>query len=512
MEQKIIHLLSHLLKELPAAQVRGNPTQPISGIAYDSRKIQPGDLFVAIRGTHTDGHRYIASALERGASALAVDERYWDASSAAQIDVPIVVLPNSLVALSPLAAAFYNYPARELKVVGITGTKGKTTTTSLTSRVLDSVYSSGMIGTLDFKIGPRQWANKTRQSTPEALEIQQMLREMVQAKCDYAVLEATSHALSASWNRLGDCDFDLAVFTNVTHEHLDYHGSVEQYRRDKARLFEALGQSSNNEPWAIVNADDPYHQLFLDAAPSYARRFSFGIDAQADLRAEEIVATASGTRALLRSPWGHAPISLRLPGLFNLVNSLAAISVGLSQNIPLETCIAALEAVEGVRGRMQPVNLGQPFAVIVDYAHNPDSFEQVMSMLRPLTKGRIIALFGSAGERDRAKRPMQGAIAARYCDYLVLSDEDPRAEDRYTILEEIAAGAEQEGKRLGSGYACIADRREALQHALAYAQPDDLVLLLGKGHESTIQYDGFNLEWDEAAEAEKALRELGYGQ
>lgn len=512
MEQKSIYPLSQLLKHLPTARVLGSDSQPISGVAYDSRKVQPGDLFVAIRGTHTDGHRYIANALERGASAVAVDERYWDASSTATLKVPIVILPNSLVALSPLAAAFYNYPGRELKVVGITGTKGKTTTTSLTSRVLDSCYNTGMIGTLDFKIGARQWANKTRQSTPEALEIQQMLREMVQAKCDYAVIEATSHALSANWNRLGDCDFDVAVFTNVTHEHLDYHGSVEQYRRDKARLFEALGQSSNREPWTIVNADDPYHQLFFDAAPSHARRFSFALKAQADLRAEAIEATPSGTRAVLHSPWGSAPIALRLPGIFNLVNSLAAISVGLSQGIELETCIAALEAVEGVRGRMQPVDLGQPFAVIVDYAHNPDSFEQVMSMLRPLTKGRIIALFGSAGERDRAKRPMQGAIAARYCDYLVLSDEDPRAEDRYAILEEIAAGAEQEGKRQGSGYVCIADRREAVQHALAYAQPDDLVLLLGKGHESTIQYDGYDMEWNEAEEAEKALRALGYGK
>lgn len=513
-----MHSLQTLIADIADAELIGAADTRINGVAYDSRKVRPGDLFVAIRGAHTDGHRYIDAAVERGATALVADRRYWELRSLTNTHgdaLPVVLTANSLAALAPIAATFYDHPGRALGVVGITGTKGKTTTTELVSRVLEGGdHSTGLIGTLDFKIGPRQWPNDTRQSTPEALEIQQMLREMVAAGCDYAVVEATSHALSQRWNRLGGCDFDVAVFTNVTHEHLDFHGSVEQYRQDKARLFEMLGENeaSGREKWAIVNADDPFHQLFLDAAPASARRLTFGVTAKADVRAEDVQASAAGTRARLVTPWGNGELHLRLPGLFNLINGLAAISVGLSQGVTLERCAAALAAVAGVRGRMQPVVLGQPFAVLVDYAHNPDSFEQVMSMLRPLTQGRMIAVFGSAGERDRAKRPMQGEIAARYCQYLVLTDEDPRGEDRETILHEIAEGARRAGLQPDSGYVCIADRAEAVRHAIRAAQPGDLVLLLGKGHEGSIQYDGKSIPWDEAAEASAALRELGYNE
>lgn len=500
--------LRELLAGIGAAQVSGPGDIPIFGLAYDSRQVRPGWLFVAIRGFHTDGHQYVLQAVAAGAAAVVVDSRHWSGDPPG---VSLVSVPDSRLALAPLAANFYGRPALSLRTVGVTGTKGKSTTTDLVSQVLEGGgFSTGMISTVDFKIGPRRWPNSTRQSTPEAPEIQGLLREMADAGCDYAVIESTSHALSSRWNRLGGCAFDAAVFLNITHEHLDYHGSFEQYRADKARLFEMLGEGGQGELWAIANADDPNAAYFLDAAPARARRLSFGVRSQADVRAYALSAGPSGSTLQVATPWGEAQMRLHLPGSFNVSNALAALGVALSQGIPLERAVAALAAVPGIRGRMQPVSVGQPFDVIVDYAHNPDSFDQVLGMLRPLIAGRIIAVFGSAGERDRAKRGIQGEIAGRYADLLVLTDEDPRGEDPAAIIAEIVEGVERAGKRAGDGYLCIPDRGEAIRAALAAARPGDLVLLLGKGHEGTIIYAGGAIPWDEAAAARDALRALGY--
>jgi UDP-N-acetylmuramoyl-L-alanyl-D-glutamate--2,6-diaminopimelate ligase len=346
-----------------------------------------------------------------------------------------------------------------------------------------------------------------------------MLGDMVRGGCDYAVIEASSHALSPRWNRLGDCQFDVAVFTNVTHEHLDYHGSVEQYRQDKARLFELLTAPApssavhKQRKLAVVNLDDPYADLYLQAAGPAVEKLTYAIDhPDALLRATAIKASPEGTSYLAETPWGAVTIDLRLPGTFNVLNSLAALAVGLGEGISPAACAAALAAIRGVTGRMERVELGQPFTVIVDYAHNPDSFDKVMSMLRPLTEGQLIAVFGSAGERDHEKRPIQGRIAGQYCDLLVIADEDPRDEDREAILEEIAVGARAAGKQEGQGYLKIADRAAAIRAAFERARPGDIVMLLGKGHESCIIYEGGRkLPWLERQEAERVLREMGYG-
>jgi UDP-N-acetylmuramoyl-L-alanyl-D-glutamate--2,6-diaminopimelate ligase len=535
-------LLHELIARVPGARVSGPADLEISSIAYDSRAVRPGSLFVAIRGFHADGHAFIPQAIERGAAAVLIDDQYaqqgigdWEPgigkSNDSRSRVPsspppaTVVVPNSRTALAPIAAAFYGYPGARMRVVGITGTDGKTTTTFLTSAVLEAGrHTTGMIGTVDFKVGARQWANDTRQSTPEAPEVQALLREMADAGCGYAVVEATSHALSASWNRLGGCLFDVAVLTNVTHEHLDYHGSVEQYRRDKARLFEMLGEGVGS--WglgvgesdansqrkarkiAIVNAGDPHHRMFLDAAPASAERLTYAVSSAADVRASNVVSTAAGLRFRVDTPWGAATPRLKLTGDFNIANALAALTVGLSEGVPLEMCVAALEAIPGVRGRMERIEMGQPFTVLVDYAHTPGAFEKLMGITRPLTDGQLIAVFGSAGERDREKRAIQGAVAARFCDLLVLTDEDPRLEDRDAIIAEIAAGAEQAGKREGSGYLRIPDRPAAIRAAFSHARPGDIVLLLGKGHEGCIIYGNTKVPWDEAGEARAALREL----
>jgi UDP-N-acetylmuramoyl-L-alanyl-D-glutamate--2,6-diaminopimelate ligase len=532
--------LQTLLAGLPNARVSGPTDIAITSIAYDSRTVRPGSLFVAIRGFHTDGRAFIPQALERGAVAVVMEgpgtgdwgpeigNDFGSQSPISNRQSPTtVVVQNPRTALAPIAAAFYGYPGAAMRVVGITGTDGKTTTTFLTSAVLEAGgQATGMMGTVDFKIGARQWANDTRQSTPEAPEVQALLREMADAGCGYAVVEATSHALSARWNRLGGCLFDVALLTNVTHEHLDFHGSVEQYRRDKARLFEMLGETferSNVQPFkrsnkiAIANADDPHHRMFLDAAPPSAERLTYAVAGPADVRAYDLVSSAAGLQFRVETPWGGARLRLKLTGDFNVANALAALTVGLAEGLPLETCVAALEAIPGVRGRMQRIEQGQPFTVLVDYAHTPGAFEKLMGIVRPLTDGQVIAVFGSAGERDREKRAIQGAVAARFCDLIVLTDEDPRLEDRHAIIAEIADGIEQENReRAGRGegmprpYLRIPDRPAAIRAAMAHAQPGDIVLLLGKGHEACIIYGDAQIAWDEAGEARAALRELGF--
>lgn len=502
------------IARVPQAQYRnGIPSVPVSGVAYDSRAVRPGMIFVAYQGFHTDGHIHIAGALERGAVAVV----YEDAAFDAQLQVPALRVANARPALGFLAAAVAGYPAQQLRVVGITGTDGKTTTTYLTALALDCAgRRSGLVGTADFKIGPRIWANSTRQSTPEAPEIQQTLVDMLADGCTHAVLESTSHALSQRWQRLAECAFDTAVLTNVTAEHLDFHGDVVQYRRDKMELFSMLGETQpgahKQRKVAIVNADDPHHKDFLAAAPLRAERLTYGVHAAADVRATDIRSSAAGLSFALWSHWGNRSVQLKLTGDFNVWNTLAALTVACSEGVPLDDALAVLSQVDGVRGRMQRIDAGQPFTVLVDYAHTPAAFTKVMSLVRPITTGKLICVFGSAGERDREKRPQQGAIAAQFCDVVYISDEDPRGESSDAIIEAIAAGARQYGRRDGVDLFCIPDRALAIAAACAAAAPGDMVLLLGKGHEGSIIYAHGSVPWDEAAQARTVLASLGYGQ
>jgi UDP-N-acetylmuramoyl-L-alanyl-D-glutamate--2,6-diaminopimelate ligase len=491
----------------------GDLSLPVTQVVYDSRQAVPGAVFVAYHGFHSDGHAFIAAAIERGATAVI----YEDANYDGRISVTAVRVTSARPALGHVAAALAAYPGAQLRVIGITGTDGKTTTTYLTALALDVAgRSSGLVGTADFKVGPRLWANATRQSTPEAPEIQAMLGQMVAAGCTHAVLESTSHALSRRWQRLAGCGFDVAVLTNVTSEHLDFHGTVEQYRRDKAVLFEMLGEPSavplKQRKVAIVNADDPHHRMFLQAAPLRAERLTYAVHQRADVQARTIRSSAKGITFELESHWGHRLVELRLTGDFNVWNTLAALTVALSEGIPIDDALTVLSQVEGVRGRMQRIVAGQPFEVLVDYAHTPAAFEKVMSLVRPLIDRRILVVFGSAGERDREKRPVQGAVAAQYCDVLYITDEDPRGEDRMAILRDIAAGATAAGRREGEDMFLIPDRREAIAAALHAAEPGDMVLLLGKGHEGSILYATGALAWDESALAREILGLRGYSR
>lgn len=476
----------------------------VRGIAYDSRKVAPGTLFVAIPGFHRDGHAFAAEAAAKGAVAV-VAERALD------LTVPVAIVPDARAALADLAAEFFDHPTRRLRLVGVTGTDGKTTTVHLVSDVLEAAGEhTGFATTVDFKLGATEWANETRQSTQEAVEVQEFFAELLVAGGTWGVLEATSHALAL--RKLRHCDVDIAVFTNLSPEHLDFHETLQRYLEAKGILFEMLATSADKgaPKAAVLNADDPHWRYLADRAGS-ARIITYGIDALADVQAAILSSDASGSQLRLTAFGEKVELTLPLVGRFNVHNALAAAAVGIAAGATLEHARAALSKARSVRGRMERVDLGQPFSVIVDYAHTPESLDKVLALLRPLTPGKLIAVFGSAGERDRTKRPALAQAAAKHADFFVITQEDPRLEDPERILAEIEAGAAEAGKRQGTDYEVIDDRKAAIAFAIGRAETGDTVVLTGKGHESSIIVGEQKRPWDEAEAARTALRARGFG-
>ena len=478
----------------------------ITGLAYDSRLVKTGNLFFAISGTHTDGRRFLNDAAQRGAI-LAIGEAFAEAQPQDErLPLPYITVPDVRAALADLSCAFYDYPAQHLRTIGVTGTDGKTTTSNLISIILETAgQRTGLMTTANFRIGEQEWENTTRQSTLEALEIQQLLRRMLDEQAHYAVIEATSHGLELQ--RVRGCAFDVGVVTNITHEHLDFHKTLAAYRRAKARLFEMLDPQRDkglgSHPVAILNRDDSSY----DILKPYCRVpiLDYGIDTPAAVRAVDVQPGAASTRFRVVLPDKEYNLETQLVGRFNVSNALAAIAATYSQGIPIETIADALSRVKGVTGRMERIDEGQPYTVIVDYAHTPDSLTKVLATLRPVTEGKLIVVFGSAGERDRQKRPVMGQIAAQMADFFVITDEDPREEDREQILHEIAEGAATQGKQQGKDFLCIADRTEAIAAAIAHAQANDTILLAGKGHEQSIIMGREKLPWDDRRVAREQI-------
>ena len=475
----------------------------VRAIAYDSRKVATGSLFVAIPGFHRDGTDFVRDALKNGAVAVVAERKV-------RAKVPVAVVPDVRAALADLAVEFFDHPTEKLKVAGVTGTDGKTTTVHLVSDVLEaSGERTGYATTVDFKLADHEWENDTRQSTQEALELQEFCGELLVAGGTWGVLEATSHALAL--RKLRGVDVDIAIFTNLSPEHLDFHGTLQSYLEAKGILFEMLGQGQDKgvPKAAVLNADDPHWRYLADRAAG-ARIVSYGIDALADVQATVESADATGSRLRITAFGDDVELRLPLVGRFNVHNALAATGAGLAAGATLAQCRDALLRARPVRGRMDRIDAGQPFSVIVDYAHTPESLEKVLSLLRPLTAGRLIAVFGSAGERDRAKRPRLAAVAAKYADHFVITQEDPRLEDPAAILAEIEAGAVDAGKERDRDYRVIEDRTEAINAAIASAADGDTVLLAGKGHEASIIVGEEKRPWDEAAAARAALRARGF--
>lgn len=496
--------LAALLAAAGAKAPEGSDNLEVRHVVYDSRRADDGALFVAIKGFHRDGHDHAADAVRRGAVAV-VAERPLD------VPAPVAVVTDTRAALADLAAEIHDHPTRRLRIVGVTGTDGKTTTVHLVSDVLEAAGErTGFATTVDFKVVDHMWKNETRQTTQEAVEVQEFLAELAVAGGTWGIVEATSHSLAL--RKLRNCHVDIAVFTNLSPEHLDFHGTLQAYLEAKAILFaENLRDHDKGVPkTAVLNADDP-HWSYLAGRAEPARVMTYGIDALADVQAEILAADAGGTRLAIDAFGQRTELDLPLVGRFNVLNALAACAAGLAAGVTLEQARAALARATPVAGRMERVDAGQPFEVIVDYAHTPASLEKVLALLRPLTPERLIAVFGSAGERDREKRPKMAEIAAKYCDLFVITQEDPRLEDPAAILREIEQGALAAGKLRGEQYLVIDDRAEAIAAAIERAEPGDTVVLCGKGHERSIIVGEEKRPWDEAAVAREALAARGYG-
>ncbi len=494
---------------------------PVRGVAYDSRRVTSGAAFVAVPGAHADGHAFVGEAVARGAVAVVVEQPVEAAGATTQL-----VVDNSQHALAVVAAWWYEDPGRRLGVIGVTGTDGKTTTAAMAVAALEAAgVRTGLVSTAEQKVGLQRSATPAHVTTPEAPELQRALRAMVAAGDAAAVVESTSHGLALE--RVGEIPYDVAVLTNLTHEHLEFHGTFEAYRAAKRSLFERLASGAGSpskpaslpgaRPWprgGIVNLDDPSADVFVAATRAAgAAVLTYGIGRAAEVRAAAVDETPAGIRADVVTPRGMVTLTLPLVGRFNVHNALAVVALGELLGLDPESVRGGLAGFEGVRGRMERVDRGQPFLVVVDYAHTPASLATALDTLTPLVGpgGGLIAVFGSAGERDVAKRAIQGRVAGERCRLVIATDEDPRGEDPVAILEQIAEGAEAAGRRRGDDLLLVADREAAIRAAFGRARPGDVVLLAGKGHERAILYADRELPWDERAIAERLLAERGFG-
>ena len=487
-----------MLQSIEVLAVGDNQETPITGITYDSRQAKPGFLFVAIEGFQNDGHNYINNAVANGAVAVVFQR---------EISLPKHVswvrVPDSRKALALLSAKFYNYPSRQVKLIGVTGTNGKTTTTHLIEAVHRAAGSrTGLIGTCYNLVGKEILS--VEHTTPESTDLQALLSQMVDAGLGAVTMEVSSHALML--HRVEGCEFDIAVFTNLTQDHLDFHENMESYLAAKSVLFTGLkSEGSKGGPkFAVINADDLAAGSLSEL--SGGQVFTYGMVNQADVMAENISIQASGASFTVVSKQGKVTVNLNLTGKFNIYNALAAYTVGLVSGFSPEVIKSALEGVKEVPGRFELMDEGQDFAVIIDYAHTPDGLENILNTAREFVRGKLITVFGCGGERDRTKRPMMGEISARLSDFSVITSDNPRSEDSDRIILDILVGVSRVAER--ENYAIISDRRAAIKSALAKASSGDVVIIAGKGHETYQVIGNVRHPFDDREEARKALREL----
>jgi UDP-N-acetylmuramoyl-L-alanyl-D-glutamate--2,6-diaminopimelate ligase len=465
--------LNRILRALPHHEVIGSPDTEITGIAYDSRKAFPGCLFCCIEGLKFDGHQFAAQALEKGARALLISR---------DVEVPggitKIKAPDTRLALAMMSAEYFDHPSKKLKMIGVTGTNGKTTTTTFIEEMLMKLgKKAGLIGTLFTKMGG-EVMDISKFTTPESLELQETLAEMVSRGIEYLVMEVSSHSLSMK--RVDSCFFDRAVFTNLTQDHLDFHGDLEAYFQAKMKLFQSLArEEKKSSAMGVLNGDVPWSDRIVSESPvpciTYGRK-----NAKVDYRALDVQVAPSGATYILQGPKGKVPVSLSITGIFNVYNSLAAIATACSMGIEPETAVGAISGFNGVKGRFQVVRGGQDFSVIVDYAHTPDGLENVLLTARDITPHSLITVFGCGGDRDRTKRPIMGKIATGLSDLVIITSDNPRTEDPDAIIKDIEQGA----KGCDRIYEKVVDRKEAIERALLLAKKGDTVVIAGKGHEN----------------------------
>jgi UDP-N-acetylmuramoyl-L-alanyl-D-glutamate--2,6-diaminopimelate ligase len=477
-------LLKQLVQTIPSASVEGPVDRDVLGITYDSRRVTPGMLFVAIPGQHVDGHEFIGKAVDRGAIAVLCERNRLVAARVTQIRVADV-----REALACAARAYYEHPSSRLKVIGVTGTNGKTTVAFMVKAILESAGTkTGLIGTVRYEIGDR--VIPAQRTTPESLEIQQMMALMVKADCQACVMEVSSHALDQK--RVHGVEFDVGIFTNLTRDHLDYHGTMENYFAAKQRLFSDLGQEGTRGV-AVINVDDTYGARLADLVKVEVE-LTYGLQRPAKLRATRIELSADGSRFVVETPDRKFAIRLPLIGRHNIYNALAAIGAGIALQIDVVKVQAALNALPPVPGRLESVSAGQPFGVFVDYAHTDDALRNVLTTLREISSGRVLVAFGCGGSRDTGKRAKMGRVAAELADFTVITSDNPRKEDP----EKIAAQVEEGFLAVRSDhYVLELDRSRAIQQLLAQAGEGDAVLIAGKGHETYQEFEDTVVPFDD---------------
>ena len=485
-------VLTDLLKEVTHKKHCILQGLMISGIQYDSRKVELGNLFIAVKGFQSDGHQYIRQALDNGAIAVMISDEAYCSN-----EYPWILVDDCRLAMAEISSAYYEHPSKKLKLIGVTGTNGKTTTTNLICHIIEAQgQKTGLVGTIHNRIGDRILEGS--RTTPEALELQQLFAQMVEEGIGYAVMEVSSHALELQ--RVACCDFDVAVFTNLTQDHLDYHVTMENYFKAKTILFRMLGANGEQaglQKTAVINIDDPWANQFMVA--SNVPVVTYSMQKDASWKAEDVQVGAEGVRYTVDGQ----PVVLHLTGNFNVYNSLAALAAGEALGFPVEEVIHALEQVGGIAGRFQTVSGADDYSVIVDYAHTPDGLENVISTAQAFAKGRVITVFGCGGDRDRTKRPLMGEMAAKLSDYCVVTSDNPRTENPEQILQDILPGVEKHMQ--ADTYHVEIDRRKAIHYAVQMAQPGDVILLAGKGHENYQDVNGVKHHFDDYEVAQEAI-------
>ncbi|HUZ45769.1 MAG TPA: UDP-N-acetylmuramoyl-L-alanyl-D-glutamate--2,6-diaminopimelate ligase [Terriglobia bacterium] len=486
--------LGELLERVPPVDIGADQETAVSSLAYDSRRVKPGCVFFAIQGEKTDGHRFIAEALERGAVAVASEREAPEGLRARWVQVPKVRR-----ALAEAARKLYDDPDLKLQLIGITGTNGKTTTAYLLNSILQAAgLQTGMFGTIEHRVGGR--VIPALNTTPESLDLVEYFNELVEGGAKAAVMEVSSHALAQE--RVWGLHFSAAVFTNLTRDHLDYHGDFERYFAAKRRLFE--GEGTRAPELAVINTDDPWGHRLLDLAES--RQITYGIESSAEVRAKQFSQGASGLSAKIATPQGEMQIESALLGRVNLMNILAATATAVGLGFSAESIQEGVRNLAAVPGRFQKIDEGQPFLVVVDYAHTDDALQNVLQAARDLAKNRLIVVFGCGGERDRTKRPVMGEVAGRLSDLAVLTSDNPRGEDPILIMNDALVGLQKTGKP----YLAEVDREVAIQKALEQAREGDAVVLAGKGHETYQILNGRTIPFDDREVARAVLRNMGF--
>ncbi|ULT58494.1 UDP-N-acetylmuramoyl-L-alanyl-D-glutamate--2,6-diaminopimelate ligase [Neobacillus drentensis] len=460
--------LQKLLENLHAILPYNGENPEITSIENDNRKVQKGSLFICIKGYTVDGHDFAESAVKNGAAAVLAERPL-------ELDVPVLLVNDTTRAMAVLADAFYGQPTKSLHLIGITGTNGKTTTSHLIEKIFaDAGKKTGLIGTMYTKIADQ--IIETKNTTPESLTLQKTFNQMVDAGVDTAVMEVSSHALDLG--RVHGCDYNVAVFTNLTQDHLDYHQTMEEYKRAKSLLFAQLGNTFDlSKPkYAVLNADDDASEMYSRSTAAHV--VTYGIEQKADLKAKNIQMTPKGTVFDLEIMDITYPIRMQLIGKFSVYNVLASIAAALVSGLEMEQIIHSIESVEGVAGRVELVNAGQDFTVIVDYAHTPDSLENVLKTIQQFAEKKVFVIVGCGGDRDRTKRPLMAQIACQLATDVILTSDNPRSEDPLEILKDMEAGVK------GETYQVIPDRRKAIYTAVSQASAGDIILIAGKGHET----------------------------